>query len=825
MVDKKSPKLYLSMILSEAEPVEMVKRSIDSVFNYIDGAYITITYKKKKPSKNSKLYKLLVKKYQANVSFFKWVDDFSMARNFAMDQMPKGKDIFFIWQDADDVWMNAELIPNVFEKMLETDMKAVFFPYWYQVELDKAGDVSQVLIEQKRERIVINDGSFKWVAPLHETLIDQKQENSKKILLKNPVVVHLSNNERFNEGIKRNMRILEKTHKAQKGKDPRTSMYLAKTYFDMAKATYGDEKKIKEYKKYTNLALQFFHLYLAGQGTLGDKDYIPASGWAEERSTAYSYIAEIAILANNLDMAEESYKAAIDESEKFPNYYVDLAAVYVKMGKWNKAKHYLIIGTNMNKPNTTITSTPRDEELRALEVTIQIALHEKDLKIAKKAIIRMAELLPNDKKIKERLTAVNSLIIFNKACQSAIFLGKYLEEIDEKDKIPYLINSFSKDMQHEKFAAEMRRLFMPPRLWAQNEITIVAGPGFEEWSPDSLETGLGGSEEAIVYMANELTKLGWHVTVYANPGAKAGNFNGVDYRMWYDFNPNDEFNILVLWRGIGFADVKLKSKFTVLWLHDVPNNPDFTKERVDAIDKIMVLSEFHKSLLMMNDNGEFKKIPDEKIWVSSNGIPDLSEDKSKNKRKNNKLIYASSPDRGLIYLLNNWKRIKKEVPDATLDIYYGFNVFDAIHKNNPERMAWKAKIMQLMKQPGISYYGRIGHKELHKKYSEADIWAYPTDFQEISCISAIKAQALGAIPFVTDYAALSETVKGGIKVDVDITDPEDQKEYFDELIKLMKNNEKKEVIRKPMEKFAKDYFSWSRVAETWSNIFSQKVNN
>ena len=48
-------------------------------------------------------------------------------------------------------------------------------------------------------------------------------------------------------------------------------------------------------------------------------------------------------------------------------------------------------------------------------------------------------------------------------------------------------------MQSEKFAAEMRRLFTPPRTWAQNEITIVAGPGFEEWSPDSLKTGLGGS--------------------------------------------------------------------------------------------------------------------------------------------------------------------------------------------------------------------------------------------------------------------------------------------------------------------------------------------
>lgn len=492
------------------------------------------------------------------------------------------------------------------------------------------------------------------------------------------------------------------------------------------------------------------------------------------------------------------------------------------MGEWKKAKHYLVIGTNMPKPSTTIVTTPRDFELRSLEATAQIALNEKDFKIAKKATLKMLELMPENKGIKERLTVLNSLIIFNKACQSAVFLGKYLEQIKEEDKIPHLIKSFSKDMQSEKFAAEMRRLFTPPRLWAQNEITIVAGPGFEEWSPDSLETGLGGSEEAIVHMSNELTALGWRVTVYANPGTKAGDFNGVDYRMWFEFNPHDEFNVLVLWRGIGFADVKPKSKYTMLWLHDVPNNPDFTKERIDSLDSIMVLSEFHKSLLMMNDNGEFKPVPEEKLWVSSNGIVPL---KPEGKRIKNKLIYASSPDRGLVHLLNNWSKIKSEVPDATLDIYYGFDVFDAIHKNNPERQSWKDKMMKLMDQDGIEYHGRIGHEELHKKYAQSDIWPYCTDFEEISCISGMKSQSLGAIPVVTDYAALSETIKGGVKVDVDITDPEGAEEYFNELIKLMKDEDRKEEIRKPMMVFAQNYFLWSKVAENWSNVFNEKVKS
>jgi len=189
------------------------------------------------------------------------------------------------------------------------------------------------------------------------------------------------------------------------------------------------------------------------------------------------------------------------------------------------------------------------------------------------------------------------------------------------------------------------------------------------------------------------------------------------------------------------------------------------------------------------------------------------------------MISTSSYDRGLIYTLKNWPRIIKEFPKAEFHIFYGWNLFDKFHHNNPERMSWKAKVVKLMEQDGIFEHGRVGHDELHKELATSDIFLYPCAFEEISCISAQKSQALGAIPFVTDYAALTETVKNGVKVDVDITDPDGQVEFFDELIKFMKDDEKREEMRPQMMKFAQDYFLWSKVAETWSNIFGEKVND
>jgi hypothetical protein len=89
----------------------------------------------------------------------------------------------------------------------------------------------------------------------------------------------------------------------------------------------------------------------------------------------------------------------------------------------------------------------------------------------------------------------------------------------------------------------------------------------------------------------------------------------------------------------------------------------------------------------------------------------------------------------------------------------------------------------------------------------------------------MKAQKNGAIPVVTDYAALSETVKNGLKIDVDIATEEGQKEYFDALIDLLIDEKRQKEIREPMMKWASDYFNWSNVAVQWSERMRIALQN
>jgi glycosyltransferase involved in cell wall biosynthesis len=168
-----------------------------------------------------------------------------------------------------------------------------------------------------------------------------------------------------------------------------------------------------------------------------------------------------------------------------------------------------------------------------------------------------------------------------------------------------------------------------------------------------------------------------------------------------------------------------------------------------------------------------------------------------------------------------WPEIKKAVPQARLDIYYGWQLFDKFYHNNPGSMNWKKKMVEMMKHKGIKEHGRIPQRKLDLEYKKSGLFTYPTHFGEISCISAMKAQAYGAIPVVIDYAALKETVQHGIKVLGDIYDPETQKDYQEKLIWALKNHKWQEDVRKKMMSWAKKKFPWSSVAKQWSEEFGR----
>lgn len=175
--------------------------------------------------------------------------------------------------------------------------------------------------------------------------------------------------------------------------------------------------------------------------------------------------------------------------------------------------------------------------------------------------------------------------------------------------------------------------------------------------------------------------------------------------------------------------------------------------------------------------------------------------------------YFSSYDRGLECLLNMWPKIKEQVPDATLDIYYGWQSFDQMHSKNPQMMRWKWQMIRKMHEVGAVDHGRVNHEELAKAMKEIQVWAYPTEFTEIHAITALKAAEAEMHQVHTGVAALAETARNGtiVRCDDIYTNKAKQAEFVKAVVTALENPV-------PSKQIGGVY--WTRVAEVWSNALA-----
>jgi glycosyltransferase involved in cell wall biosynthesis len=183
-----------------------------------------------------------------------------------------------------------------------------------------------------------------------------------------------------------------------------------------------------------------------------------------------------------------------------------------------------------------------------------------------------------------------------------------------------------------------------------------------------------------------------------------------------------------------------------------------------------------------------------------------------------KMLWASSYDRGLRYLLEMWSDIKKEIPEAELHIAYGFNLFDKAHSNNPYMMNWKREMEELMKQDGITHYGRLSKKDLIKLTKESDVWAYYCTFFETNCITSLTSIQYGAVPITMNRGALEDTAFVGTKIDADGEEPEAKQIYLKALVDAYKNPEWLEEQRKLGKEKISSYY-WENIAKEWEVHF------
>ncbi len=715
-----------------------------------------------------------------DIFYRKWTNDFAEAREAVRERV---KTDYWFWMDADDKLQNPERLRDLTGYMAEKNIDMLQFRYEYA-----HNEQGESIADHWRERLVRTAHNHRWLGAVHETLIADAANVVKSDAV---VVVHQKDAEGMEQSLLRNLTILEQSY--EKDQDPRTMHYLGLSYLGL-----------KQYEK----AIQFLI------------KHIESSGWDEERYRSWCKIAEAELLLGAGRRALSATNGAIDEKPDYPDAYYLKAMIYNEMGQFEKVVEWIKVGLSKPEPSTLSIVDPTLYKYRGMFLGAIAYLQLGQVKKAWALYREVRDIAP-EYPIAEDLAALFEEAYYDDGAADRLkWLLQYCR--DNGGKPEKLLQAIPYKLLSDPKLNYWRTQFTEPVIWPKKSIAFYCGMGAEPWGPDTLSKGMGGSEEAVVYLSRELARQGWSVTVYndredeyfeahiATSAVTSSNMPQlVHYKPWTMFNPNDTFDVVVSWRAPQFFNgMDIKARLKCVDLHDTPvGHVTISDTSIKNVDLFFFKSKYQT---------EYGDVPQEKIVIAPNGIvPDhfAGVDVERNPLK---VIFGSSADRGLDVLCDIWPKVKEAVPQAELVWAYGWNTFDTFHTNNPERMKWKWQTVRKMQLNGVKDLGRLSHEDLAKEMLSCGVWAYPTSFPEISCITAMKAQVAGLDCVTSGFAALQETVfKDEPEVERIDSKPEELEKFTQRLIEALKHplpDSERSVISKK----AVDAYNWAHVAELWS---------
>lgn len=329
--------LALNVIVGPGESNELdaCLRSVTSVPGLLDEIVIATT------SHDAEVEKV-ARKYTDKVFYFKWVDDFGMARSFAQH---KTASEYIFWMDADD--FIPEKSRPVFQNLKQyiEQYNADRILLTYHLDFNEIGEPTQFGLRDKVYRRI----KFRWEKAVHETLVQKNmKERLTRVNIKGCVIEHRQlKPSRY--GLERNIKILERKYEQDKS-DIHYAFYLAR---DLSlKGNYNKSIEIFDYIIKEKLGTRE-NLYIA----------------ANSIATHYLYEKDGKIRndeingVNSVELAETYARMAMSFSEEYAEPCILLGDIYHYRGLTGEAVTFYKSAMSRGGGETGFKSTPFYEEI------------------------------------------------------------------------------------------------------------------------------------------------------------------------------------------------------------------------------------------------------------------------------------------------------------------------------------------------------------------------------------------------------------------------------------------------------------------------------
>jgi len=223
-------------------------------------------------------------------------------------------------------------------------------------------------------------------------------------------------------------------------------------------------------------------------------------------------------------------------------------------------------------------------------------------------------------------------------------------------------------------------------------------------------------------------------------------------RITKGLNPSLAKNVQIIHSR--FAEcVQDSLKKQILVVHDLPQDPMYEKLANggwDKFDKIVFVSYWQQQMF-----NAYRGVPFSKGTVIRNSIEPI--EKHTKPTDKIRLIYFSTPHRGLDIVLAAYKALSQEYGDAIeLNVFSSFQLYGWPENDEP----YKELFDELRNHPYINYYGSVSNERIREELKKNHILAYPSTWQETSCLTLIEAMSAGLMCVHSSLAALPETSFG-----------------------------------------------------------------
>lgn len=260
-----------------------------------------------------------------------------------------------------------------------------------------------------------------------------------------------------------------------------------------------------------------------------------------------------------------------------------------------------------------------------------------------------------------------------------------------------------------------------------------------------------------------------------------------------------------------------EDKIRVYWLHDLPEDPETNHlhkpESRDRFHKFVFCGQwqyyrYQHALGMPYDN--------KSVVIETAIDPIKFVEKSKDEIR---LIYTSTPQRGLELLVPVFEKLAEKYDNIILDVFSSYKIYGWDEADS----RFEKVFDRCRNHPRINYHAFAPNEVVREHLQKAHIHAYPSIWTECNSRSVIEAMSAGALCVHPNYGGLIDTSGGMNFMYQGHHDHNMHANIFyhslDNAIQVV-NTEQVQSYLQLVKMYADSRYNWTKITQQWEDTLS-----